>query len=149
MAAAPDLDAACERVAHFYETLSPLTLPQLDTVYSADARFIDPFNDVRGIAAISAIFHHMFAVAEAPQFRVGRRYTNATAAVLGWCFSLRIEGRPLAIDGLSELEFDADGRVTLHRDYWDAAALYDRLPWVGLLTRTLRRRLAAASALSD
>lgn len=142
MSTVPDIDAACDRVARFYETLSPQTLSTLDTVYSAQARFIDPFNDVRGIRAIDAIFRHMFEVAEAPRFHVGSRFANGRAAVLGWRFELGIGGRPVAIDGLSELHFDGDGRIALHRDYWDAAALYDRLPWIGALTRPLRRRLA-------
>lgn len=142
MSAETDIDAACDRVARFYETLSPLTLPALDTIYSAQARFIDPFNDVRGIAAIDAIFRHMFEAAEAPRFHIGRRYANGDAAVLGWRFELGVAGGAVAIDGLSELHFDSDGLVTLHHDYWDAAALYDRLPWIGALTRPLRRRLA-------
>jgi len=38
-------------------------------------------------------------------------------------------------------ELDAQGRVTLHRDYWDAAEeLYEKLPWVGGLMRWLKRR---------
>ena len=37
-----------------------------------------------------------------------------------------------------------DGRITLHRDYWDAAEeLYEKLPVIGTLMRWLRRRLAA------
>jgi hypothetical protein len=37
--------------------------------------------------------------------------------------------------------FDAQGLVTLHRDYWDAAEeLYEKLPVVGALMRWLKRR---------
>jgi hypothetical protein len=43
--------------------------------------------------------------------------------------------------GGSHLVFDTTGRVTLHRDYWDAAEeLYEKLPVVGSLMRWLRRR---------
>jgi hypothetical protein len=38
---------------------------------------------------------------------------------------------------------DDQGRVSLHRDYWDAAEeLYEKLPVVGALMRWLRRRIA-------
>ena len=43
--------------------------------------------------------------------------------------------------GASQLVFDAQGRVVLHRDYWDAAEeLYEKLPVVGSLMRWLKRR---------
>lgn len=37
-----------------------------------------------------------------------------------------------------------DGRIVLHRDYWDAAEeLYAKLPVLGGLMRYLKRKLAA------
>jgi hypothetical protein len=45
------------------------------------------------------------------------------------------------VRGGSHLQFGADGRITLHRDYWDAAEeLYEKLPGVGALMRWLKRR---------
>ena len=44
----------------------------------------------------------------------------------------------------SHLVLDAQGRITLHRDYWDAAEeLYEKLPGVGALMRWLKRRANA------
>ena len=41
--------------------------------------------------------------------------------------------------------FDAEGRVTSHRDYWDAAEeLYMTLPVIGWLMRRLRGALSAS-----
>jgi len=41
------------------------------------------------------------------------------------------------------VRFGADGRVTYHRDYWDAAGeLYAKLPLVGPLMRFLARKMA-------
>jgi hypothetical protein len=54
--------------------------------------------------------------------------------------SLRGSG-PQVILGASRLVFSAQGLVTLHRDYWDAAEeLYEKLPLVGGLMRWLKRR---------
>jgi hypothetical protein len=37
--------------------------------------------------------------------------------------------------------FDAQGLITLHRDYWDAAEeLYEKLPVLGGLMRWLKKR---------
>jgi hypothetical protein len=39
------------------------------------------------------------------------------------------------------LVLDEAGRITLHRDYWDAAEeLYEKLPLIGGLMRWLKRR---------
>lgn len=46
------------------------------------------------------------------------------------------------IRGATRLHFDEQGRVELHRDYWDAAEeLYEKLPLVGGLMRWLKNRV--------
>lgn len=51
-------------------------------------------------------------------------------------------GQEQVIRGASHLVLSAAGRVTLHRDYWDAAEeLYEKLPLVGSLMRWLKRRV--------
>jgi hypothetical protein len=45
------------------------------------------------------------------------------------------------VRGGSHLQLNADGLITSHRDYWDAAEeLYEKLPAVGSLMRWLKRR---------
>jgi hypothetical protein len=42
------------------------------------------------------------------------------------------------------LEFNAQGLVALHRDYWDAAEeLYEQLPLLGTVLRGVKKRLRA------
>jgi steroid Delta-isomerase len=132
------------RLARFYETLTPAALDELDQLYTPDARFKDPFNEVAGTGAIRRIFEHMFATTEAPRFEVTDRIEQGGQAMLGWTFHFALRGRALTVRGVTHLRFDADGRVRLHRDYWDAAEeLYEKLPVVGGLMRALKRRLSA------
>lgn len=139
-----DIDAACERLVRFYQTLSPHTLTEIGALYAPEARFKDPFNAVVGTPAIVRIFEHMFATVDAPRFVVTSRIAIGREAMLGWDFHLRLRGRDILIRGVSHLRFDGAGRVCMHRDYWDAAEeLYEKLPLVGILMRALRRRLAA------
>ena len=135
------------RVVSFYETLSRESLGRLGEVYAASARFKDPFNDVVGTGPISRIFEAMFEQLDAPRFHVLEAVGDARRACLVWVFDFRNPrldgGRPQQIRGASWLEFDDQGRVSLHRDYWDAAEeLYEKLPVVGALMRWLRRRIA-------
>ena len=134
------------RLACFYETLTPAALDGLDQFYAPDARFKDPFNEVAGTAAIRRIFAHMFATTDAPRFVVTDCIEQGEQAMLGWAFHFALRGRALTVRGVTHLRFDAEGRVTLHRDYWDAAEeLYEKLPVVGGLMRLIKRRLATSS----
>lgn len=142
--AKPDTQAAVTQLVQLYEQLSPEALPQLGACYAPDARFKDPFNHVRGVAAITQVFTHMFATLERPRFVVLERLVQGDRACLTWEFHFRLRRwRPQVdqcIRGATMLHFDADGRVASHRDYWDAAEeLYEKLPGVGTLMRWLKR----------
>lgn len=140
MSPAERLAALCA----WYETLTPETLGELEQHYAAQAYFKDPFNEVRGRAAIARIFSHMFAQIEAPRFVVGTRVLDGREAMLVWRMHFRRAGTDMEIRGASHLRFDAAGQVDYHRDYWDAAEeLYAKLPLIGALMRALARRLRA------
>jgi len=133
------------RLVSFYGELRPERLAQLAHIYREDARFRDPFNDVCGLEAIESIFRHMFASLETPRFEVLESYENDRNAALLWAFRFRFKGqrRMRRIEGMSRLEFAADGRVACHHDHWDAAGqFYELLPLIGASLRCLRRRFA-------
>ena len=138
---------ALEDLIAWYQNLRPETLAEAARYYAADARFKDPFNEVRGIAAIERIFRHMFVQVDDPRFVVTARFTGEDGAMLLWEFHFRTRGlgaQALCVKGASHLRFDAAGRVTEHRDYWDAAGeLYARLPLIGAPMRLLLRLGAA------
>ncbi len=137
-------DPRVARVVAAFESLSPESVADLGALYAHDARFRDPFNDVRGLPAIQRIFTHMFATLEAPRFHVSEALAQGNRACLVWDLEARLRGRPLRIHGSTLLHFGPDGRVRRHRDYWDAAEeFYEKLPLLGALLRALRRRLRA------
>jgi steroid delta-isomerase len=139
-----------DSLVRFYHDFSPASVARFAEFYSADAYFKDPFNEVRGIAAIERIFSHMFTQVAEARFVVGERIVDASnegsGAVLVWEFRFcrKPGGRGQVIRGVSHLRFDAGGKVCYHRDYWDAAEeLYMKLPLIGLVMRALRRMLSA------
>jgi steroid delta-isomerase len=141
-----DNAAALARLVTFYETISADALAQLATIYADDAAFKDPFNEVRGLAPITAIFRHMYEQVDAPRFVVTTRVLDGDDAFLTWDFTFRMKRfstAPQTIRGATHLRFDGEGRVCLHRDYWDAAEeLYEKLPLLGTLMRWLKGRAA-------
>lgn len=135
-------------VIRFYETLTPDNIDTLSDLYATDARFKDPFNEVRGIAAIRTIFRHMFVQVKAPRFVVNAQFSGDDGSMLLWDFHFHTQGfrgmgaQAMCIRGVTHLRFDATGKVAEHRDYWDAAEeLYAKLPLIG----AIMRRLQAAS----
>jgi steroid delta-isomerase len=143
-----------DRLIRFYNDFSPASVARFAEFYSADAYFKDPFNEVRGIAAIERIFSHMFAQVAEPRFVVsetigganddGNGQANGAMLVWEFRFCQKRGGRVQVIRGISHLRFDAGGKVCYHRDYWDAAEeLYMKLPLIGPVMRALRKMLSA------
>ena len=139
------MDAAVQRLVQFFETLKPQDVPRLHELYAAEARFKDPFNEVQGLDAITHIFAHMFEALDGPHFIVTERIVQGQQCFLVWDFRFRFKRFDTetwqTVRGGTHLQFNAQGLVTLHRDYWDAAEeLYEKLPLVGGLMRWLKRR---------
>jgi steroid Delta-isomerase len=140
-----DSRAAVARLIPWFESLTPQSLQRLGDFYAAGARFKDPFNEVRGVPAITHIFEHMFASLHQPRFVVTQQLVDGPQAFLVWDFRFRFKRGDTAteqvIRGGSHLTLNDDGRVIDHRDYWDAAEeLYEKLPGLGTVMRWLKRK---------
>ena len=137
-------DARVARVISAFETLTPGDVARLADLYTEDARFKDPFNEVQGHAALQRVFAHMFVALDEPRFVVTEAIVQGDQCFLAWEFLFRFKRwsrAPQTVRGGSHLVFAADGRLRLHRDYWDAAEeLYEKLPGVGPLMRWFKRR---------
>ncbi|MEY4882520.1 MAG: hypothetical protein RIS34_374 [Pseudomonadota bacterium] len=136
---------AVDRIVQVFETLTAQQVASLGDIYAPQARFKDPFNDVRGLPEIQRIFRHMFVALESPRFVITNQVVDAQQCFLTWEFRFRFRnfqrGVAQTIQGGSHLVLDASGKITLHRDYWDAAEeLYEKLPGVGSLMRWLKKR---------
>lgn len=137
-----------DSIVHAFEQLTPESVERLDTLYAAHARFKDPFNDVRGLAEIQRIFRHMYVNLESPRFTITHRIVDGHQCFLTWEFRFRFrrfhQGVEQVVLGGSHLMLNPDGRIILHRDYWDAAEeLYEKIPYLGGLMRWLKKRANA------
>ena len=133
-----------DRLVAYFEELTPDGVTELPRYYAPDCYFKDPFSEVCTVGEIEKIFARMFEQLDAPRFRVHQRVVQGDEAFLVWDLEFRFRGSANSqrMHGVSHLRFGADGRVTYHRDYWDAAEeLYGRLPVLGWLMRWLKRRV--------
>ena len=136
---------ATQALATFFETLTPDSVAHLHTLYDAQARFKDPFNEVQGLPEIERIFRHMYVALDQPHFVITGQLVDGAQAFLTWEFRFRFKRFDTTtlqtVRGGSHVVFNEQGRVTLHRDYWDAAEeLYEKLPLVGGVMRWLKKR---------
>lgn len=137
-----------DAIVQAFEQLTPESVERLDTLYAPHARFKDPFNDVRGLAEIQRIFRHMYVSLESPRFIITNRIVDGHQCFLTWEFRFSFrrfhQGLEQVVLGGSHLMLNPDGRIILHRDYWDAAEeLYEKIPYVGALMRWLKKRANA------
>ena len=138
------MNTAIDNIVQTFQTLSPAGVQALDAIYAPNARFKDPFNDVRGVDEILHIFRHMYATLDSPRFIVTQRIVQGNQCFLTWefrfCFKRFKQGQEQCILGGSHLVLNGAGRIAQHRDYWDAAEeLYEKLPILGSLMRWLRQ----------
>lgn len=129
---------------HYYESLSPRTLPLLDGLAEPGMTFQDPFNTVRGVDAVMRIFEHMFQSVETPKFRVLDYGWSETGqgAYIKWVFRYGIKGLFREIQGMSEVTFSPSGKIASHTDYWDAATyFYEHIPILGSAIRWVKSKM--------
>ncbi|MEY3629436.1 MAG: hypothetical protein RLY91_1202 [Pseudomonadota bacterium] len=130
-------------IARWFEQLSPESLTKIESIYAKHARFVDPFNDLQGIESVRKVYAHMFESLDKPRFLVTRIASTGPLGFMTWTFSFSCRGRAQSIEGCTQFELDAEGLITLHLDYWDAAKqVYEQIPVLGSVLRMLRRKLS-------
>jgi ketosteroid isomerase-like protein len=137
-------------IERFFTDMTPAHLARLGDVYTDQAWFKDPFNEVQGLDAVRGIFQHMYDSLNQPRFIVTTRVVQGRQCFLTWdfVFGLRGQTTEITVRGASHLMLapgsDGRWRIEHHRDYWDVAEeLYEKLPLLGGLMRWLKRRVNA------
>jgi hypothetical protein len=144
------MSAHVARYIAFFEGMTRSSLAGLGDVFTDSAHFIDPFNDARGIANIRRVFEHMYETVETPRFIVTEHVYTDPICYLRWTFTFSTRGRPQKIDGVSRVQFDADGKAAEHIDFWDPSRqLYERIPVLGKILKRVRRQLGAAQIINS
>jgi len=133
---------ALQRYIDYWHWLTPESVRALGRVAVPGFSFRDPFNQLVGLGAVEAMLHDMFARLTDPKFEVVDAAISGDTAYLKWIFT----AKGWRLEGMSEVQFNADGLALRHVDHWDAAAqVYERLPVIGWVLRFLRRRLGHPS----
>lgn len=141
-------DPLIARSIAFFEGLSRDRLDRVDAFYAPDVRFEDPMVALEGRDALRAYYGHIYR--NDPELRwefpaaIGDPSSRSRA--LAWVMHMRVDGlnggRPIAVPGMSRLEFDADDLCAYHRDYFDMGALvYENVPVLRSVVGFVKRKL--------
>ncbi len=136
---------AIERFKEFYAVFSEERIrASVRDVYADDAYFRDGFRQVRGSGNIEAYFVDTTEAIHECIFDIQDVACHDGNCYFRWIMKLTLKRdleRPLEAAGMSHVRFDSAGKVIFHQDYWETAALYERLPVIGSLIRWVKKRI--------
>lgn len=140
-------ESRCHAWRDFLATLRPDSIGRLDLLAASDIHYHDPFVDARGLANVKRVFAKVFEDIEDPRFTFTHCACDGDTCFLRWHFTCRPrtirQGLPWICDGVTEIRFDADGRVLDHIEHWDAGEqVYEKLPVLRALIRMVKRRVS-------
>ena len=109
---------------------------QTTSVYAPDAYLNDTLVGIDGAASIAAYFGHTIERARLLKVEFLDRAPVGTDWYARWRMTVVADGlnggQPVVTYGVTQLRFDAEGRVLIHKDFWDAGSgLYEQLPAAG------------------
>jgi len=136
---------------NFYETYNTLQKDNLDTlglIYDENIRFIDPAHEIHGLPHLIDYFAGLYSSLDHISFDFTQQLCMNNDCTVQWVMTFShpklARGRDIEVAGISALHLLQNGKVDMHRDYFDLGAmLYEHLPILGGLVRNIKRRLIA------
>ena len=144
MMASPPIDIFLET----FQQVDGDNLNLLKRIYAPTISFIDPIHAVAGIEKLMDYYAQLYLNAISLDFSFNNKMHAGNAAYVQWSLLLAHaklnHGKTIALAGTSYLQFDQDDLVVLHRDYFDLGAmLYEHIPVLGSLVKSIKRRLGS------
>ena len=129
----------------FYEDFSVDNLSRLDELYTQDIEFVDPVHKVEGILNLKRYLKKMAAKLTHYSIRYVDVLSGENTAYVTWEMDLAHKsinnGKMITVRGMSHFKYTS--RVYYHEDSYDLGALlYEHLPLIGGITRSLKLRIA-------
>lgn len=129
-----------------YQQLNGNSLELLEKIYAEDIVFIDPAHEIQGLDKLTQYFSALYQNITSIDFTFTSRLSGDSVAYVQWDMrfshpQLR-KGEIIALPGMTYLQFNANGQVYHHRDYFDLGCmLYEHIPILGKVVTSIKRRL--------
>jgi steroid delta-isomerase len=141
-------EMALARLEAYFATMTVATVAeQTADVYAPEAWLYDNLAAIKGVDEIRRYFANAAGDVDKLSVEFLQTARSNEDYFVRWRMlisSARLAGgEPLISYGVSQFRFDDQGRVLLHRDFWDAGTgLYEYLPVLGALVTRVRGGLA-------
>ncbi len=143
--------AAFDRLQAYFTNMTAASVQaQTAMVYAPEAYLNDTLVGIDGAARIQAYFSHTMQETRVLNVRFLDRAWNGIDCFVRW--EMRVEhgslagGQPVLSYGVTQFRFDREGRVLLHKDFWDAGTgLYEQLPVLGRIVGRVRAMAEAGA----
>lgn len=137
-----------DRFIEVYSSLSPSNLHTLREVYHANVEFSDPMHRVEGLQALLMYFDNIYTQVTHCDFVIEHVFRSESEAAVYWKMTFihnKLNGKqPITVQGHSHIKAQ-DDLVIFHRDYLDLGAmLYEHLPLIGSLVKTIKQRASTS-----
>lgn len=138
------LDAAIDRLQGYYREITRPNVERLtQQVYAEDAYLCDTLHIARGADQIEAYFLKTADRVNSMQVSILDYSASGREVYTRWAMTIAADdladGQPVTSYGISHFRFDADGKVILHQDFWDASAgFFEQLPVLGWVIPRIR-----------
>lgn len=131
--------------AAFFEEIDKNTSIEVyRKIFDKNVRFKDPFHDIVGVDKLYKIFEDMYLKLDNPSFKVTEIVEQNNIAYLKWNFHFSFKGsnKDESFVGVSRVEFNKEGRVISHIDYWDSASnLYEKIPILSFFMKFIKSKI--------
>jgi steroid delta-isomerase len=140
--------AALSLLERYFADMTRESVTELTArVYAPNAWLYDNLGIIKGADAVEAYFVQSLDNADAISVEFLQTSVAAPDYFVRWRMTIATDslnnGEPLVSYGMSQFRFDAQGRVLVHRDFWDAGTgIYEYLPVLGGLVKRARGMLA-------
>jgi len=129
-----------------YKELGKDNLGQLGLIYSEDINFIDALHNLQGLNQLGDYFSHLYANLLFCNFTIEEVIQEKGKACIVWKMEYAHpqvnKAKPILVNGCSHLKFAE--KIYYHRDFLDMGQmLYEHLPLLGGVIRTVKRRIAS------
>ena len=146
-ALAPGTDAEQRAFGNFQRYFDGMTQDSVREltaqVYAPTGYLNDTLVGITGADRIEAYFAETVANASRLEVTFLERAPVGADWYVRWRMTVAADGlndgAPVVTYGVTQLRFDADGRVLLHKDFWDSGTgLYEQLPVLGTVVGRVR-----------
>ncbi|WP_320034163.1 nuclear transport factor 2 family protein [Halarcobacter sp.] len=131
--------------ADFFENIDKDTsIHEFAQVFDLNAKFKDPFHEVKGLDEIYKVFQKMYENLDNPRFTILDTMSEKNISYIKWEFSFYFKKQLVkqSFIGLSRVVFNSDNKAISHEDFWDVGEnIYEKIPFISSIIKFVKNKI--------